>query len=174
LTKKQYEKIMQPVISAGLTKSHICRPFSTALIQAGSEPLGAGLPLLFTFQGIALLITLVSHSPGGSIMSLIFWAAPEAAFMEAGCGSSPWKPEFKALLQVITKTWTSSVVYFMAENFIDLHHNIRMDGYSQKESLVMANLIKQGASLPELTSMIQCCNFLRVSIISEVMTGCGS
>jgi hypothetical protein len=49
-----------------------------------------------------------------------------------------------------------------------------MEVYSQKDSFLMANFIKQGASFPELTSMIQCRNFLRVSRISEVATGCGS
>jgi hypothetical protein len=38
----------------------------------------------------------------------------------------------------------------------------------------MENFIKQGASSPELISMIQCRNFLRVSRMSEVASGCGS
>jgi hypothetical protein len=63
---------------------------------------------------------------------------------------------------------------FMAENCIDLHHNIRMEVYSQKDSFLMANHIKQGASSPELISMIQCHNFLRVSRMSEIAMGCGS
>jgi hypothetical protein len=78
----------------------------------------------------------------------------EAALQEAGYGPSPWHPEFKAVLQVVTKTWTSSVMSFMSDNNIDLHHNIRMDGYSQKDSFLMENFIKQGSSSPELTSVI--------------------
>jgi hypothetical protein len=62
---------------------------------------------------------------------------------------------------------------FMADNCIDLHHNIRMEVYSQKDSFLMENFIKQGASSPELISMIQCRNFLRVSRMSEVASGCG-
>jgi hypothetical protein len=38
----------------------------------------------------------------------------------------------------------------------------------------MENFIKQGSSSPELISMIQCRNFLRVSIMSEVASGYGS
>jgi hypothetical protein len=98
----------------------------------------------------------------------------ETALQEAVCGPSPWNPELKAVLQVMTKTWTSSVMTFMADNYIDLHHNIRMEVYSQKDSLLMENFIKQGASSPELTSMIQCRNFLQVSRMSEVATRCGS
>jgi hypothetical protein len=98
----------------------------------------------------------------------------EAALQEAGCGPSPWHPEVKAVLQAITKTWISSGMTFMADNCIDLHHNIRMEVYSQKESFLMENFIKQGASFPELISMIQCRNFLRVSRMSEVASGCGS
>jgi hypothetical protein len=79
-------------------------------------------------------------------MSLPIWVATEAALQEAGCGPSPWHPYLKGVLQVITKTWTSSVMTFMAENFIDLHHNIRMEFYSQKDSFLMENFIKQGAS----------------------------
>jgi hypothetical protein len=118
--------------------------------------------------------TLVSHSPEGSITSLLLRAATKAALLEAVCVPSPWHPEFKALLQVITKRLTSSVMCFMADNYIDLHHNIRMDGYLQQDSFLMANFIKQGASSPELTSMIQLRNFLRFSRMSEVVTGCGS
>jgi hypothetical protein len=62
----------------------------------------------------------------------------------------------------------------MSENCIDLHHTIRMEVYSQKDLFLMANIIKQGASSPELTSMIQCHNFLRFSRMSEIATGCGS
>jgi hypothetical protein len=98
----------------------------------------------------------------------------ELPLQEAGCGPYPWQPYLKAVLEVNTNTWTSSVTTFMADNSIDLHHNIRMEVYSQKYSFLMANFIKQGASSPELTSMIQCHNFLRVSIMSEIETGCGS
>jgi hypothetical protein len=145
LTEKQCEQIMRPATSAGLAKSHIYRSFPTTLLHAGAEALGAGLPHLFKVQGIARLNTLVSHSPGGSITSLLLWAAMEAALQEAGCGPSPWYPEFKAVLQAITKTWTNSVMTFMADNCIDLHHNIRMEVYSQKYLFLMENFIKQGA-----------------------------
>jgi hypothetical protein len=63
---------------------------------------------------------------------------------------------------------------FMADNGIDIHHNIRMAVYSQKDSFLMEKIIQQGASSPELISMIQCRNFLRVSRMSEVASGCGS
>jgi hypothetical protein len=56
---------------------------------------------------------------------------------------------------------------FISYNCIDLQHNIRMEVYSQKDSFLMANFIKQGASSPEITS-------LRVYRISEIATGCGS
>jgi hypothetical protein len=120
----------------------------------GAEALGAGLPHLFTVQYIARLSTLVYHSAGGSITNLLLWAAMEVALQEAGCGTSPWHQDFKAVLQVITKMWIRSALSFVADNCIDLHHNIRMDGYSQKDSFIMANFIKQGALSPELTSMI--------------------
>jgi hypothetical protein len=70
----------------------------------------------------------------------------ESALQEAGCGPSPCHPEVKAVLQAITKTWISSVMTFMADNCIDIHHNIRMEVYSQKDSFLMENFIKQGAS----------------------------
>jgi hypothetical protein len=63
---------------------------------------------------------------------------------------------------------------FTADNCIDLHHNIGMEVYSQKDSFLMENFIKQGASSPELTSMIQCRNLLRISRMSEVAMRCGS
>jgi hypothetical protein len=93
---------------------------SNLALTRKSEAPGAGLPHLFTVQGIACLRTLVSHSPGGSITSLLLRAAMEAALQEAGCGPSPWHQKFKAVLQVITKTWTSSIMTFMADNCIDL------------------------------------------------------
>jgi hypothetical protein len=105
---------------------------------------------------------------------LLLWAAMEGALQEAGYGPSPWHSEFKALLQVITNMWISSGMSFMADNCINLHHNISIDGYSQKNSFLMANFIKKGASSPELTIVIQCRNFLRVSIMSEIATYCGS
>jgi hypothetical protein len=110
--------------------------------------LSACLPHLFTVQGIARLSLLVSDSPGGSVTSLLIRVAMEAALQEAGWGPSPRHPDVKAALQVITKTWISSVMTFMADNCIDLHNNIRMEVYSQKDSFLMENFIKQGASSP--------------------------
>jgi hypothetical protein len=49
-----------------------------------------------------------------------------------------------------------------------------MEVYSQKDSFLTENFIKQGDSSPEVISMIQCRNFLRVSRMSEVASGCGS
>jgi hypothetical protein len=72
----------------------------------------------------------VSHSPGGSITSLLLRAEMEAPLQQAGCGPSPWHPEVKAVLQAITKTWISSVMTFMVDNCIDIHHNIMMEVYS--------------------------------------------
>jgi hypothetical protein len=116
-------------------------------MHAGAEGLGAGLPHLFTVQVIARLSSLVYNSHGGPITSLLLRAAIEAALLEAGWGPSPWHPEFKAVLQVITKS-------FMVEHSIDLHHSTRMDGYSQQDVFIVANFINQGASQPELTLMI--------------------
>jgi hypothetical protein len=65
----------------------------------------------------------------------------EAALQEAGCGPSPWYPEFKAALQVITKAWISSVMTFMVDNCIDLHHNIRIEVYSQKDTFLMEKIL---------------------------------
>jgi hypothetical protein len=96
----------------------------------------------------------------------------EAALLEDGCGPSAWYAEFKGVLQVITKTWTSTVVSFMAENSIDLHHNIRMDGYSQQDSFLMANFIKQRASATELTRMIQCRNLLPQGVFRGFFQEC--
>jgi hypothetical protein len=107
-------------------------------------------------------------------MSLLLRAAIEAPLQEAGCGPYPWHPEDKSVLQAITKTWIGSVMTFITDNCIDLHHNIRMEVYSQKDAFIMEKFIKQGASSPELISMIQCHNFLRVSRMSEVASGCGS
>jgi hypothetical protein len=67
----------------------------------------------------------------------------EEALQEAGCGPSPRHPEVKAVLQAITKTWISSVTTFMADNCIDLHHNIRMEVYSHKDSLLMETLLNR-------------------------------
>jgi hypothetical protein len=141
---------MRPAMSAGMAKSHICRSFPTSLLHSGAEAFGAGLPHLFTVQGVARLSTLVSHSPGGSITRLLLWATMEAALQEAGCGPSPWHPEVKVVLQAITKTWISYVMTFMEDNSIYLHHNIRMAVYSQKDSFLMENFIQQGASSPEV------------------------
>jgi hypothetical protein len=137
LTKKKFDQIMRPEISAGLAKSHICRSFPTSLLHAGAEALGAGLPRLFTVQGIARLRNVVYHSPGGSIMSLLLQAEMEAALQGAGCGPSPCHPEVNSVLQAITEIWISSVMTFMADNCIDLHHNIRMEVFSQKDSFLM-------------------------------------
>jgi hypothetical protein len=69
----------------------------------------------------------------------------EAALQEAGCGPYPWHPEVKSVLQVITKTWIISVMTFMADNCIDLHHNIRMEVYPHKDSFLVENFINTGS-----------------------------
>jgi hypothetical protein len=78
----------------------------------------------------------------------------KAALQEAGCGTFPWHPEVKSVLQVITKTWISSVMTFMADNCIYINQNIRMEVYSQKDSFLVEKNIKHGASSPDLISMI--------------------
>jgi hypothetical protein len=105
---------------------------------------------------------------------LLLRAAIEEALQEAGCGPFPWHPEVKSVIQAIIKNWISSVMTFVADNCIDLHQNIRMAVYLQKDSFLMESFIQKGASSPELISMIQCRNFLIVSRMSEVASGCGS
>jgi hypothetical protein len=81
-------------------------------------------------------------------MSLLLWAAMEAALQEAGYGPSPWYPEFKALLQVITNTWTSSVMSFMSDNCIDHRYSPQhQDGWILTERLVPHGKLYKTGSL---------------------------
>jgi hypothetical protein len=76
LLSHKFSNVM--INSTSLNEAHY-RSFPTSLIHAGAEALGAGVPHLFTVQGVARLSTLVSHNPGGSMMSLLLRAAMEAA-----------------------------------------------------------------------------------------------
>jgi hypothetical protein len=78
------------------------------------------------------------------------------------------------VLQAITPTLMISVMSFMAESHIDLQHNMSMEFYSHNDAFLMENFIKQGATQQEISSLIQCCLFLRVYQLSDISTGCGS
>jgi hypothetical protein len=59
LIERQCDQIIQPEISAGLAKSHICRSFPTSLSHTGAEAVGAVLHHHLTVQGIARMSTLL-------------------------------------------------------------------------------------------------------------------
>jgi hypothetical protein len=98
LSEEKCHKIMASALLAGLTNSHICRNFPRSLVNASTSNPGAGIPNLFTTQGINHLELMMSAGTSTSLTGQLLRASFEAFLTGCGLGRNICAPQWKLVM----------------------------------------------------------------------------
>jgi hypothetical protein len=154
LSLEQWEKIMAPELTAGMTNSHICRHFPNDLIHGPASELGGRIPHLHTLQGILHIKALIGHSGRKGIAGQLAKALMEALILEMGVGEDITDLRLQKVVEASTSSWMGFTVYFMMENGLQLQHDKVLPLYCQHDQYVTKEFALNRATTCDLEASI--------------------
>jgi hypothetical protein len=153
---EQCEKIMAPVLTAGMTNSHICRHFAKDLIHGPASELRGGIPHLYILQGILHIEALIGHSGQKVTTSQLAKASMEALILEMGVGEEITDLRHRRVVEASASSWIGFAVDFMMENGLQLQHDIVLSLYCQHDQYITKAFALNRATTGDLEAAIRC------------------
>jgi hypothetical protein len=147
---------MAPSIVTRLANSHICRNFPRALIYAPAANLGAGIPNLFTVQGIKHLESMMAAGKALSLTGKLLRASFEAFLTECGVGRTMCNPKWSKVVSDKTISWIRETIIFLQSNNLELRHDIEISTSCNNAIFLMAYCAKQQANEATLVKLNGC------------------
>ena len=86
LSEKDCKKIMQPILSASLTKTSVSQRFPRKVLFGPYNEGGLGIDLLYISQGAMHLEKFQTHYGTSSMTGTLLWVSMEIAILEVGVG----------------------------------------------------------------------------------------
>ena len=175
LSKVQCDKILSPLLQAGLPSAGVSRNFPRVLVYGPTKFQGLGVTSLYTTQGLEHIERLLKfgtskkHLTGKILRHLL-----EALKVELGTNGSVLSLPFATWSHLATKSWLTHTWKFLAE------HGMRIsDGSAdftfrrEHDSLLMDEFGTAGHTGETLQILNRCRLYLRVVLLFEVTDGGG-
>jgi hypothetical protein len=105
LTETECNKIIRPVLDAGLNKSSICKTFPKAVIHGPKEEGGLDITHLYTFQGISKLEFVQDHLGSGDMSDELLQTSIEVAKVKIGVGRNLFSLNYNLYEHIATDSW---------------------------------------------------------------------
>jgi len=165
---------MMPILNQGLPKAGVVQTFPRALVHGPLDYRGLDIPKLFTEQIIAHVTTILCYGPDQQDPTgFLLHTTGEAMQLEVG-----YNGEFLAapliLANNVTNSWlkhiwlsTQEVDVLVLTAFAD----IPLQRYGDIE--LMRLFVHTGWQQPNLHMLNHCRMFLRVFLLSDIVTGSG-
>jgi hypothetical protein len=170
LSDPQYHNIMAPVLLAGLANAPMCRNFPRTLIHVPSTSIRAGIPDLFTTQGLAHIDSMLTHGQSRSLTGQLLRVAFEAFIIECGIGRMVCNPVWEPMVMVMTDCWVKETMIFLQSQALGIHHHLDTPILCNNDIHIIAYWMKEGDTVPQLEHMNRCCLCVQVVNLSEVVT----
>jgi len=172
LTKKQWDRILAPILTYCLPAIGVCHYFPHSLVFASSTFFGLGLQHLHTMQEIAHVKDLLWHTNASTLMGILYRTSFEIGLIEIGFGTCILDiPDITIQLSTQFLIW--DVITSLRQYNIDLHHDVYFSFPHEGDKLIMAALWDLGLSPKELQACNHCRLYLRVLYLSDMVTGDG-
>ena len=169
LTKKQWDRILAPILTYCLPAIGVCHYFPHSLVFASSTFFGLGLQHLHTMQEIAHVKDLLWHTNASTLMGILYRTSFEIGLIEIGFGTCILDiPDITIQLSTQFLIW--DVITSLRQYNIDLHHDVYFSFPHEGDKLIMAALWDLGLSPKEL----QACNHCRLLSSSLISLGYGN
>ena len=177
LTEDECNHIMAPVLTASLTKNHVCRNFPRDVVYGPKSERGLGIKNLYTTKGINQVSALVQyigtrdHTTGQLIRASI-----ESAKIEMGIGNNIFSYDFNKFHPLLTNTWIKDVWKFMRENEIRITEQVTSNPILRREndSFIMERIVLLDRYSPaELSHINRCRIHLQATTQADITTGDG-
>jgi hypothetical protein len=174
LSCAQCSKLNSIVAQAALPRCGIVRTFPRDLLHAPLKIGGLNIPDLYVEQGIAHLSKLIHYSKSPRhTTGLLLRQTCEALKLELGTNGFLFSNSLR-LLPLVTNGWIKSTWKFAQEYCIQIQDDIPDFQPRRVNDILLIPLFDRlGFSPTELQRINQCRLFLKISWLSEIVTGDG-
>jgi hypothetical protein len=169
LSKSELDRIISPILCTGLPRSGIMRNISRDLVFAKECHQGLGIIHPFVTQGLRKLSAWFDCS--STLTTSLITCAWESCTTQCGLGKNFLCEPYKPIGAMIDRCWISTLWEFLDEHQITLETDspdptrFHGDGYLMK--------LVHGLSKSELRTFNYCRIYLRVELLSDIITADG-
>jgi hypothetical protein len=174
LTERQCGKLTSVIAAAALPWSGIMRTFPRRLLHAPLKAGGLDIPNLYVKQGISHIVRLIRYSKSKKHSTgILLRHTCEALKIELGCNGYLLADSWD-LAPLAAESWIKSTWKFAQEYGIEIQDDI--DDFRPlrlSDQLLIPTFYRLGYRGTELVRLNQCRLYLRVTWLSEIVTGDG-
>jgi hypothetical protein len=173
LSKQQLEKIMRPILDAGLSKSGICRKIARSVVYASNKHMGLGVKNPYVTQGIYKIASFFNTSQPTTLE--LIRATWYRMKIECGLGCTFLEDKEIQMQQIVTPGWLLTVWEFLTEYRIRLK-NVSVMERPQRfptDSYIMREVCKYKWTKNILRQCNYCRLYLQVELLSDIVTADG-
>ena len=177
LTLKECNRIMKPVLDAGLAKTHVCRNFPHAVIYGPKKEKGLGIPNLFISQGLSHISTIQQYlSDNNNITGAFLRNSIELLKVELGTGHHPFSLNYDSYNSLATHCWIKGVWKFSFDHDINIQECItdNLKLRRRQDKFIMETIVNLHSYSPtELSHINRCRIHLQATTLADITTACG-
>lgn len=176
LTETECNRIIRPVLDAGLNKVSICKKFPKAVVHGPNDEGGLNIPNLYTFQGLSRIEVLQDHLGTNDMMDELLRTTIEAAKVEVGVGRNLFQLDFSKYEYIVTDSWIKETWRFAYDNNIEIKDTItkNLQLHRENDVFLMEIFAHHGYNKSTLQKINRCRLHLQVTTLSDVTSGYGN
>jgi hypothetical protein len=164
---------MSPLLQYALPAIGVCRTFPRDIVFAPTKYSGLGIKHLFTIQEITRIKDIISHTTRNTLLGDLYRQSLTILLLELGLGTVLHTIDYKRFGPLATTSLIKSSWGFLAENHLELSHNITLPPQRLDDELIMSALANLTLSTENLCHLNRCRLFLRAYWLSDISDGTG-
>ena len=175
MTEEQCEKIMGPMLKAGLSSAGVVRTLPRALVYGPKYYQGLGIPCLYTQQEVDHIERILKFCQAKSnLTGQLIRQSVEATKLEIGFPGSLFSQSFAEIGKLATATWATKTWQFVSANGMRIEDKCGELLLSrERDKFLMPAFLAAGYEHDSLSRLNGCRLYLQVVSVAEIATGCG-
>jgi hypothetical protein len=176
LSEKECNRIIRPVLDAGLNKASICKKFPKAVIHGPNDEGGLNITNLYTHQGISRIEILQDHLGTKDMMDELLTTSIELAKVEIGVGRNLFSLDFPKYEHILTDCWVKETWRYAHENNIEIKDTAtkNLQLHRENDVFLMEIIAHHGYTKTTLQKINRCRLYLQVTTLSDIVCGYGT
>lgn len=175
LTQKECDKIMKPVLTAGLLSTNVTRNYPRVVAYGNKAEGGLGINNLYRTGGLGRIAFLQEHLGLQDISGENIRTSIELHKIELGVGRNLFTLPFDLYGHLATETWVKATWQFAQEHNIEIEDKVTSNIQLHREDDVylMEIFAHYGFTKKELQQINRCRIHMQVTTLADIVTGDG-
>ena len=176
LTEKECTKIMDPILSAALSKTSISKNFPRHVLYGPQDHGSLGLHSLHTTQGAIHISKLQEYLAADTITGHLFRTSIEFCKLHLGIGRNLFNLDYNTFAYLVPDCWIKHTWPFAYNNHITIKDNVTstIPLLRDNDLYLMEAFINEGFSGITLHRINKCRLYLQVNTLSDIYNGYGN